>query len=53
MADGESTKTIMVVDDEESVCFLYREELEEEGYAEVNGATGQGATGQSAKGEAA
>ena len=41
MADGESTKTIMVVDDEESVRFLYREELEEEGYRVITAEDGE------------
>ena len=28
----DSARTILVVDDEESIRFLYREELEDEGY---------------------
>jgi DNA-binding response OmpR family regulator len=37
----ENPKTIMVVDDEESVRFLYREELEEEGYRVITAEDGE------------
>ena len=37
----ENPKTIMVVDDEESVRFLYREELEEEGYRVITAQDGE------------
>ncbi len=35
------TRTILVVDDEESIRFLYREELEEEGYRVITAADGE------------
>jgi len=35
------TKTILVVDDEESIRFLYREELEEDGYRVITAADGE------------
>ena len=35
------TRTILVVDDEESIRFLYREELEEEGYKVITAADGE------------
>jgi two-component system response regulator (stage 0 sporulation protein F) len=34
------TRTVLVVDDEESIRFLYREELEEEGYTVITAADG-------------
>lgn len=34
-------QTILVVDDEESIRFLYREELEEEGYTVITAADGE------------
>ena len=34
-------RTILVVDDEESIRFLYREELEEEGYKVITAADGE------------
>jgi len=34
-------RTILVVDDEESIRFLYREELEEEGYRVITAADGE------------
>ena len=34
-------RTILVVDDEESIRFLYREELEEEGYSVITAADGE------------
>lgn len=34
-------KTILVVDDEESIRYLYREELEEEGYKVITAADGE------------
>ena len=34
-------KTILVVDDEESIRFLYREELEDEGYRVILAADGE------------
>lgn len=37
----DNPKTIMVVDDEESVRFLYREELEEEGYRVITAQDGE------------
>ena len=41
MGGGENIKTILVVDDEESVRFLYREELEEEGYRVITAEDGE------------
>jgi len=35
------TRTVLVVDDEESIRFLYREELEEEGYTVITAADGE------------
>ncbi len=35
------TRTILVVDDEESIRFLYREELEEEGFRVITAADGE------------
>jgi len=35
------TSTILVVDDEESIRFLYREELEEEGFKVITAADGE------------
>ena len=35
------TRTILVVDDDESIRFLYREELEEEGYRLITAADGE------------
>jgi two-component system response regulator (stage 0 sporulation protein F) len=35
------TRTVLVVDDEESIRFLYREELEEEGYRVITAADGE------------
>ncbi len=35
------TRTILVVDDEESIRFLYREELEDEGYRVITAADGE------------
>jgi DNA-binding response OmpR family regulator len=35
------TRTILVVDDEQSIRFLYREELEEEGYRVITAADGE------------
>jgi two-component system response regulator (stage 0 sporulation protein F) len=40
MTVQENRKTILVVDDEESVRFLYKEELEEEGYRVITAADG-------------
>ncbi len=40
MNGQENKKTILVVDDEESVRFLYREELEEDGYRVITAADG-------------
>jgi len=40
MASQEKKKTVLVVDDEESVRFLYREELEEDGYRVITAADG-------------
>jgi CheY-like chemotaxis protein len=34
-------RTILVVDDEESIRFLYREELEEDGYRVITAADGE------------
>lgn len=34
-------RTILVVDDEESIRFLYREELEEEGYTVITASDGE------------
>lgn len=36
-----SVKTILVVDDEESIRFLYREELEDEGYRVITASDGE------------
>jgi two-component system response regulator (stage 0 sporulation protein F) len=41
MNTQENPKTIMVVDDEESVRFLYREELEDEGYRVITAEDGE------------
>jgi len=41
MNSQENPKTIMVVDDEESVRFLYREELEEDGYRVITAQDGE------------
>jgi DNA-binding response OmpR family regulator len=41
MVKEEKTKTILVVDDEESIRFLYREELEEEGYRVITASDGE------------
>ena len=35
------TRTILVVDDEESIRFLYKEELEEDGYRVITAADGE------------
>jgi DNA-binding response OmpR family regulator len=35
------TMTVLVVDDEESIRFLYREELEDEGYRVITAADGE------------
>jgi len=35
------TRTVLVVDDEESIRFLYREELEEEGFRVITAADGE------------
>jgi two-component system response regulator (stage 0 sporulation protein F) len=35
------TRIVLVVDDEESIRFLYREELEEEGYTVITAADGE------------
>lgn len=35
------TKTILVVDDEQSIRFLYREELEEDGYNVITASDGE------------
>ena len=35
------TRTILVVDDEESIRYLYREELEEQGYRVITAADGE------------
>ncbi|UCG38467.1 MAG: response regulator [bacterium] len=37
----DSSRTILVVDDEESIRFLYREELEDEGYRVITAADGE------------
>jgi len=42
-------RTILVVDDEESIRFLYREELEEEGYRVITAADGEEALRKVAK----
>lgn len=42
MKDNDTkTSTVLVVDDEESIRFLYREELEEEGYRVITAADGE------------
>jgi two-component system response regulator (stage 0 sporulation protein F) len=41
MNSQENPKTIMIVDDEESVRFLYREELEDEGYRVITAEDGE------------
>ncbi len=38
---NESKKKILVVDDEESIHLLYREELEEEGYQVISAMSGE------------
>ncbi len=38
---SETRKKILVVDDEESIHLLYREELEEEGYEVISAMTGE------------
>jgi len=38
---SETKKKILVVDDEESIHLLYREELEEEGYEVISAMTGE------------
>ncbi len=38
---SETKKKILVVDDEESIHLLYREELEEEGYQVISAMTGE------------
>ncbi len=40
MTSEEHRKTVLVVDDEESVRFLYKEELEEDGYRVITAADG-------------
>jgi CheY-like chemotaxis protein len=40
MTSDQSQQTILVVDDEESVRFLYKEELEEDGYRVITAADG-------------
>ena len=41
MSDEEKKHTILVVDDEESVRLLYKEELEEEGYSVITAEDGE------------
>jgi len=41
MSDEEKKHTILVVDDEESVRLLYKEELEEEGYTVITAEDGE------------
>ncbi len=42
MSQGErDSRTILVVDDEESIRFLYREELEDEGYRVITASDGE------------
>ncbi len=40
-AEETGVKTILVVDDEESIRFLYREELEDEGYRVITASDGE------------
>jgi DNA-binding response OmpR family regulator len=40
-AEQSGVKTILVVDDEESIRFLYREELEDEGYRVITASDGE------------
>ncbi len=39
--ENNKKKTILIVDDEESIHLLYREELEEEGYAVLSAMSGE------------